>query len=68
LLANEWDGVINHTLRVGNVCADVMAKMSSLSTSHLVKIDTPPSELHSSLYVDARGVVKDVPHFLTYQV
>jgi hypothetical protein len=68
LLANEWDVVINHTLRVGNACADVMAKMSSLSTSRLVKIDTPPSELHSSLSVDARGVVKDVPHFLTYQV
>jgi ribonuclease HI len=33
LLANEWEVVISHTLREGNACADVQAKMGALSTS-----------------------------------
>jgi hypothetical protein len=49
--------MINHTLREGNACADVMAKMGALSASHLVKIDTPPQELLRPLSADARGVV-----------
>jgi hypothetical protein len=57
LLAKEWDVMINHTLRKGNACADVMAKMRALSTSHLVKIDTPPHELLRPLSADAHGVV-----------
>ncbi|PNX82170.1 resistance protein PRG, partial [Trifolium pratense] len=57
LLANEWDVVINHTLREGNACADVMAKLGAMSTSPLVKIDAPPRELLCPLSADARGVV-----------
>ncbi|PNY05933.1 hypothetical protein L195_g002393 [Trifolium pratense] len=57
LLANKWDVVINHTLREGNTCADVMAKMSVMATSPLVKIDTPPQELLCPLSDDARVVV-----------
>ncbi|KAK2403822.1 hypothetical protein QL285_053224 [Trifolium repens] len=53
LLANEWNVVINHTLREGNACADVMEKKGALSTSHLVKIYTTPRELHSLLSADA---------------
>jgi hypothetical protein len=49
--------VINHTPRKGNACADVMAKMGALSTSHLLKIDTPPQELLSPLSTDAQGIV-----------
>jgi hypothetical protein len=32
-------------------------KMAALSTSYLVKIDTPPQELLRPLSADARGVV-----------
>ncbi|GAU15365.1 hypothetical protein TSUD_04340 [Trifolium subterraneum] len=41
----------------GNVCVVVMAKMSAMSTSRLVKIDTPFHELLHPLFADARGVV-----------
>jgi hypothetical protein len=57
MLAKDWDVMINHTLREGNACADVMAKMRALSTSHLVKIDTHPQELLRPLSADAQGVV-----------
>jgi ribonuclease HI len=57
LLAKDWNVMINHTLREGNACADVMAKMGALSNSHLVKIDTPPQKLLRPLSADAQGVV-----------
>ncbi|PNX70246.1 ribonuclease H [Trifolium pratense] len=57
LLANEWDVVINHTLREGNACADVMAKMGVMSTSLLVKIYTPPHELLFPFSDDTGGIV-----------
>jgi ribonuclease HI len=57
LLGKDWDVMINHTLREGNACGDVMAKMGALSASHLVKIDTPPQELIRPLSADAQGAV-----------
>jgi hypothetical protein len=57
LLAKEWVVVINHTPRKGNACADVMTKMGALSTSHLLKIDTPSQELLNPLSTDAQGIV-----------
>jgi hypothetical protein len=57
LLTRDWEVVLEHTLREGNACADVLTKMSALSNSPLVKISTPPSDLTLSLRVDAQGVV-----------
>ncbi|PNX85761.1 hypothetical protein L195_g041835 [Trifolium pratense] len=57
LLARDWEVVINHTLREGNVCADVLANMGALSGSLLVKITTPPSGLSMPLLADAQEVV-----------
>jgi ribonuclease HI len=56
LLARDWEVTISHTLREGNVCADVLAKLGASSDSVLVNISTPPSELVRPLWDDAWGV------------
>ncbi|PNX81909.1 hypothetical protein L195_g037934, partial [Trifolium pratense] len=45
MLENDWEVVITHTLREGNACADVLAKMDAIWNSPLVKISTPSSDL-----------------------
>ncbi|PNX76585.1 ribonuclease H [Trifolium pratense] len=57
LVNKDWDVVVEHTLREGNTCTDVLAKMCALSDSPLVKITSPPSELSTPLLTDAQGVV-----------
>ncbi|MCI06947.1 ribonuclease H protein, partial [Trifolium medium] len=57
LVDKDWDVVVEHTLREGNACADVLAKMGALSDSPLVKITSPPSELSMPLLANAHGVV-----------
>ncbi|KAK2415253.1 hypothetical protein QL285_037750 [Trifolium repens] len=57
LLARDWDVVVNHTLREGNACADVLAKMGALASAPLVTLSTPPSDLSMPLLADAHGVV-----------
>jgi ribonuclease HI len=57
LLDRDWDVMVIHTLREGNACADVLAKMVALSTTPLVKISSPPSELNIPLLADAQDVV-----------
>jgi ribonuclease HI len=57
LLDRDWEVVIKHTLREGNACADVLAKMGALSDSSLVIISSPPVDLAAPLLADAQGVV-----------
>jgi ribonuclease HI len=57
LIDRDWNVVVEHTLREGNTCADVLAKMGALSDVPLVSFHTPPMELSSPLLVDAQGVV-----------
>jgi ribonuclease HI len=57
LLDRNWEIVVEHTLREGNACADVLAKMGALSDSPLVKISSPPVDLAIPLLADAQGVV-----------
>ncbi|XP_045810552.1 uncharacterized protein LOC123904995 [Trifolium pratense] len=56
LLDRDWNVVINHTLREGNACADMLAKMGANTISPLVKLVVPPSELSPHLFADAWGV------------
>jgi ribonuclease HI len=42
LLDRNWEIVVEHTLREGNACADVLAKMGAISGSSLVKLSSPP--------------------------
>ncbi|PNX93484.1 ribonuclease H [Trifolium pratense] len=56
LLAKDWEVSLSHTLREGNACADVLAKLGASSHSSLVNISTPPSELIRPLWDDAWGV------------
>ncbi|PNX93234.1 ribonuclease H [Trifolium pratense] len=56
LIARDWEVVIDHTFRKGNACADMLAKIGALSTSPLVTISTPPSELSLPLLANAQGV------------
>jgi ribonuclease HI len=53
LLDRNWE----NTLREGNACADVLAKMGALSDSPLVKLSSPPTDLAIPILVDAQGVV-----------
>ncbi|GAU48983.1 hypothetical protein TSUD_245740 [Trifolium subterraneum] len=57
LLRRDWTIVIEHILREGNACADVLAKKGSSTNSPIVIVDSPPPELSNALSVDARGVV-----------
>jgi ribonuclease HI len=56
LLNNAWEVNLTHTLREGNACADVLAKMGANSDSPLVIIDTAPLEVVRPLWDDAWGV------------
>ncbi|PNX77516.1 hypothetical protein L195_g033484 [Trifolium pratense] len=53
LVDKDWDVVVEHTLREGNVCADVLVKMGALFGLPLVKITTPPSDLSMPFVADA---------------
>jgi ribonuclease HI len=53
LLARDWDVVVDHTLREGNACADVLAKMGALVTAPLVTFSTPSSDLALHVLADA---------------
>jgi ribonuclease HI len=56
LIDKDWNVVVEHTLRDGNTCADVLAKMGAQSNVPLVSFHTPPMELASPLLADAQGV------------
>jgi hypothetical protein len=56
MLDNDWEVVITHTLREGNACADVLAKMGAISNSPMVKSSAPPCNLLRPLMEDASGV------------
>jgi hypothetical protein len=47
---------VEHTLREGNTCAYVLAKMGAQSDVPLVSFHTPPMELASPLLADVQGV------------
>jgi ribonuclease HI len=57
LLRRDWNVTIDHTLREGNACADVLAKLGASSNSPMVVLETPPPQLSVSLGADAWGVV-----------
>ncbi|GAU42016.1 hypothetical protein TSUD_236830 [Trifolium subterraneum] len=57
LVGRDWDVIVEHTLREGNACADVLAKMGALSSTPLVTVTTSPNDLAMPLSADARGVV-----------
>jgi hypothetical protein len=48
--------LIEHTLREGNKCADVLAKIGASSNAPLVVLSDPPLDLVQPLQDDARGV------------
>ncbi|MCI59607.1 ribonuclease H protein, partial [Trifolium medium] len=56
LLDRDWTIVINHTLREGNACADMLAKMGANSIAPLVKLVVSPAEMSTHLLADAWGV------------
>ncbi|MCI77477.1 ribonuclease H [Trifolium medium] len=55
MLDRDWTVVVDHTLREGNACADLLAKMGANSVTPLVKFEVPP-ELSNLLLADALGV------------
>ncbi|MCI66279.1 ribonuclease H, partial [Trifolium medium] len=61
LLSNDWEVTLSHTLREGNACADVLAKLGASLDSSLVNVSTSPSELVRPLWNGAWDV-----EFITY--
>ncbi|KAG5038525.1 hypothetical protein JHK86_019365 [Glycine max] len=57
LLGRDWPCSLNHTLRKGNQCADVLVKMGVASSSLLEVIYAPPLMLLEPLRADATEVV-----------
>ncbi|XP_057425690.1 uncharacterized protein LOC130719059 [Lotus japonicus] len=56
LLGHEWQVVVLHTLREGNVCADFLAKFGASRDRSIVAIDHPLDEMSMLLLADALGV------------
>ncbi|MCH94076.1 putative ribonuclease H protein, partial [Trifolium medium] len=51
----EWVVTVDHTLREGNACVDILAKKGANSISSLVMLETPHTELSNLLLADAWG-------------
>ncbi|PNY11046.1 ribonuclease H [Trifolium pratense] len=49
LLRRDWNVVIDHILREGNECADILAKLGTSSNSPKVVLESSSPELSSSL-------------------
>ncbi|CAJ2678133.1 unnamed protein product [Trifolium pratense] len=49
LLRRDWNVVIDHILREGNKCADILAKLGTSSNSPKVVLESSSPELSSSL-------------------
>lgn len=58
LLARGWNVKMQHHLRVGNECADWMAKKGAAGASPLVIWDQSPHQLDSFLLADALGIAR----------
>jgi ribonuclease HI len=56
LLNKDWSVSVHHTLREGNACADLLAKMGASANLSLVVLDDPPPQLTNALRADAWGV------------
>lgn len=56
LLGRQWRVKIQHTLREGNMCADLLAKQGAKAADPLVTIQEAPVALHSQLLTDAMRV------------
>lgn len=52
----NWDVRICHTLREGNGCADIFAKMGARSDADFQEWRTPPASVRPMLTADATGV------------
>lgn len=57
LMSLPWAIDLCHSLREGNQCADILAKIGASSDNHLQISDSPPSELKACLVGDAAGVL-----------
>ncbi|KAL6494930.1 hypothetical protein OROGR_030849 [Orobanche gracilis] len=53
LLQRDWEVVLKHTLREGNFCADLLAKMGANSSSNLTIIHVAPPGISPLLLADA---------------
>jgi hypothetical protein len=56
LLANDWKVTLSHTLREGNTCTDVLAKLGASSDSSLIDVSTPAIESLRPLFDDTWGI------------
>jgi ribonuclease HI len=56
-ITRDWEVVLSYTLREGNSCADVLAKMGAITNTPLVVTSTPSRTLAKPLFEDANGVI-----------
>ncbi|KAJ1375369.1 Ribonuclease H domain [Sesbania bispinosa] len=56
LLAHDWRVDLRHTLREGNVCADLLVKRGARDTTSFRLLPDPPYDLQLHLLSDSRGV------------
>ena len=52
----DWTVMVEHSLREGNACADMLAKMGATNDECFTRWTAPPSELSLLLQADAQGV------------
>jgi hypothetical protein len=53
-MIGRW--LFHHTLREGNACTDVLAKLGASSDTSLLNVSIPPNEFVRPLFDDTWGV------------
>jgi len=61
-IAKDWTFQLCHTLKEGNMCADFLAKLGTRSSSDLLIVLNPPTELRLLLTADNMSVVYQHGH------
>ena len=56
IMAREWEVMLSHTLREGNMVADWLAKFGALRDESLVELENPPQGIRYLLLADVMGV------------
>lgn len=56
MMARSWTVGITHSLKAGNICLDLLAKMGANTVEKEVTLEAPPESLGRTLLADAMRI------------